>query len=1099
MKKIYIPFLLSFFIQYAQTGADIDGDGILDQEFYRVKAGEPFNPDLEPKVLNGLMIYEIKGLLLNDSDNDGVLDKDDNCPSNPNENQLDSDSDGVGDVCDNCITRSNSNQKDENSNGVGDVCDPELDTDNDGFDGKRHSLGDGVNNANDNCVNIYNKWQRDHDEDGIGDVCDDDVIILWFNYHDDIGKSIDLSEIIDANYSGLKIKDGNSTDFFEIIESEIILKKSLKDENLELLQAKPNTSERGFKPFKIDIEFSQNNNVISKTLIIYINNVLPPKKVVKAKPVDHPSTNIFFERFDLWNPNFNYDGNGYDSTMYPEEYHNNHLDTIIGIDHDRWMDVGFEYLTVPVDLNDDNLKDLLIGDERINVDGYDLTIHQLRDPVYLKNLGNFEFEIYHNSNNNKLVLESPQMLKLTDLDDDNKDELIYFGEHYHAFLWNYGSNLIIKYLENNNLKYGIDFNKDEFKKFSYLSVKNNELVDMRDKIDYSDCPDCLFSIYSHTTGDIDNDGDVDILFGAQTHSTQTNYGEGGGRNLIIARNDGSGNLKLEFLGNGDFETSESDMVLFDINDDNFKDLVFTGNKGLQFMLNNGSGNIEYNYDNVVENWELFELGSRNFKVLDIENDGIEELIVYCSGSFGALSEEGPYNKIEIYVPKENSLERVTDLYFSNNENYMGYYSHSGSFIQYIDLDNDGITDLVPKFDNDVEGGRFFKGDWNNSKGFQYFKFDTSTNKYKVVDLGVIGTGYDARINKEEENSLYNNFEFIDLDNDGLLEFIYLTKSHFQIYKFKDLDSDGTPDIFDNDVDGDGVTDDLDQCSDTPTGETSDENGCSDSQKDTDNDGVTDDIDQCPDTPSGAVVDVNGCEVFTLPVQNFKVEVGSATCVGNSDGIINLSIEDASYDYSVTITGRDDVTIAGDSKTASITGLPKGTYTVCFKVDGEDNFEQCFEVEVNEPQALSAFMEVNGQNLNITMSGSSQYSIDVNGNTQITSSNNFETVLSSGLNIIKVYTSLKCQGFVEEQILISEEVYYYPNPTQNDVNILVGGKDENVSVSVLTIDGSLIYSGEQHVSNITRKTVVDLSKQTSGTYIVVIESETVSQTFKIIKE
>jgi hypothetical protein len=430
---------------------------------------------------------------------------------------------------------------------------------------------------------------------------------------------------------------------------------------------------------------------------------------------------------------------------------------------------------------------------------------------------------------------------------------------------------------------------------------------------------------------------------------------------------------------------------------------------------------------------------------------------------------------------------------------MGYYSHSGSFIQYIDLDNDGITDLVPKFDNDVEGGRFFKGDWNNSKGFQYFKFDTSTNKYKVVDLGVIGTGYDARINKEEENSLYNNFEFIDLDNDGLLEFIYLTKSHFQIYKFKDLDSDGTPDIFDNDVDGDGVTDDLDQCSDTPTGETSDENGCSDSQKDTDNDGVTDDIDQCPDTPSGAVVDVNGCEVFTLPVQNFKVEVGSATCVGNSDGIINLSIEDASYDYSVTITGRDDVTIAGDSKTASITGLPKGTYTVCFKVDGEDNFEQCFEVEVNEPQALSAFMEVNGQNLNITMSGSSQYSIDVNGNTQITSSNNFETVLSSGLNIIKVYTSLKCQGFVEEQILISEEVYYYPNPTQNDVNILVGGKDENVSVSVLTIDGSLIYSGEQHVSNITRKTVVDLSKQTSGTYIVVIESETVSQTFKIIKE
>ena len=417
----------------------------------------------------------------------------------------------------------------------------------------------------------------------------------------------------------------------------------------------------------------------------------------------------------------------------------------------------------------------------------------------------------------------------------------------------------------------------------------------------------------------------------------------------------------------------------------------------------------------------------------------------------------------------------------------------------------------------------------NSSGYSLFGF-TGPVSSKGADLRVgydIGSNLDSNF-YEIKGTVNSNFMMPSDDRPYFMNRIEFSRLGFDIFsKFKNLifkditdtDSDGIIDFEDNcpdtpegetvdengcsdsqkDTDSDGITDDIDQCPDTPTGETADENGCSDSQKDTDSDGFTDDIDQCPDTPAGAVVDVNGCEVFILPIQNFKVEVGSATCVGNSDGVINLSIEDASYDYSVTMTGRDDLTIAGDSKTASITGLPKGTYTVCFKVDGEDNFEQCFEVEVNEPQALSAFMEVNGQNLNITMSGSSQYSIDVNGNTQITSSNNFETVLSSGLNIIKVYTSLKCQGFVEEQILISEEVYYYPNPTQNDVNILVGGKDENVSVSVLTIDGSLIYSREQHVSDISRKTVVDLSKQTSGTYIVVIESENVSQTFKIIKE
>ena len=125
----------------------------------------------------------------------------------------------------------------------------------------------------------------------------------------------------------------------------------------------------------------------------------------------------------------------------------------------------FEYLTVPIDLNDENLKDLLICDERINIDCNDINIHQLRDPVYLKNLGNFEFEIYHNSNDNKLVLEAPMMLKLADLNDDDKEELIYFGEHYHSLLYNYGSNLIIKYLEKNNLKYGRDFERMSLKSF----------------------------------------------------------------------------------------------------------------------------------------------------------------------------------------------------------------------------------------------------------------------------------------------------------------------------------------------------------------------------------------------------------------------------------------------------------------------------------------------------------------------------------------------------------------------------------------------------------------------------------------------------------
>ena len=236
------------------------------------------------------------------------------------------------------------------------------------------------------------------------------------------------------------------------------------------------------------------------------------------------------------------------------------------------------------------------------------------------------------------------------------------------------------------------------------------------------------------------------------------------------------------------------------------------------------------------------------------------MIIYFSGGFGNSSGGPPYNKIEVYKTKDNSLERVTDSYFNDNENVMGYYYHGGSFVQFIDLDNDGIIDLVPKYDNDREDGNFFKGDWNNSKGFQFFKYDTVLNKYKVVDLGVIGTGYDARINKEEETSLYNNFEFIDLDNDGLYEFVHLTKSHFQIYKMKDLDNDGLADIFDLDDDGDGVLDTDDNCPLTANADQldTDADGIGDvCDIDDDGDGILDTEDNCPLTSNADQLDTDG--------------------------------------------------------------------------------------------------------------------------------------------------------------------------------------------------------------------------------------------------
>ena len=65
-----------------------------------------------------------------------------------------------------------------------------------------------------------------------------------------------------------------------------------------------------------------------------------------------------------------------------------------------------------------------------------------------------------------------------------------------------------------------------------------------------------------------------------------------------------------------------------------------------------------------------------------------------------------------------------------------------------------------------------------------------------------------------------------------------------------------------DSDGDGVTDDLDRCPDTPKGVTVDAKGC---PLDTDGDGVPDYLDKCPNTPKGATVDARGCWTYAAVV------------------------------------------------------------------------------------------------------------------------------------------------------------------------------------------------------------------------------------------
>lgn len=117
---------------------------------------------------------------VDDSDNDGLLHDDDNCPNTSNPAQEDWDSDGTGDACD----------PDTDGDGCPNALDkcplfqagpcysyPELDFDGDG-QGNACDIdddGDGVADLWDNCPNDYNPSQSDGNNNGEGDACDPDL------------------------------------------------------------------------------------------------------------------------------------------------------------------------------------------------------------------------------------------------------------------------------------------------------------------------------------------------------------------------------------------------------------------------------------------------------------------------------------------------------------------------------------------------------------------------------------------------------------------------------------------------------------------------------------------------------------------------------------------------------------------------------------------------------------------------------------------------------------------------------------------------------------------------------------------------------------
>ncbi len=205
--------------------------------------------ELWPDYRNGFAynIYGDPSLSINtyydetDSDEDGIRDSFDNCPTTPNSDQINSDSDKIGDACDNCPLVYNPYEEaslaDELISGEcqpenekGKICTNPMDG---GAIYNQYTYDHGYFVSNDNfpffSLNKKYMWQPDHDLDGIGDKCDPDY------------KYVKNNQSTVNQFAG--VKDCNTTSSMEICWGDFYINQYIKINNATTISKESKATE----------------------------------------------------------------------------------------------------------------------------------------------------------------------------------------------------------------------------------------------------------------------------------------------------------------------------------------------------------------------------------------------------------------------------------------------------------------------------------------------------------------------------------------------------------------------------------------------------------------------------------------------------------------------------------------------------------------------------------------------------------------------------------------------------------------------------------------------------------------------------------------
>lgn len=272
-------------------------------------------------------------------------------------------------------------------------------------------------------------------------------------------------------------------------------------------------------------------------------------------------------------------------------------------------------------------------------------------------------------------------------------------------------------------------------------------------------------------------------------------------------------------------------------------------------------------------------------------------------------------------------------------------------------------------------------------------------------------------------------------------------------------------------------------------------------EDSDLDGVLDHMDFCLNTQPGVQVNANGCD--NIPYDAILINVLTPSCVGSSNGSIEITMNASGYSLDITIEGHGISNQYNDVDSdigLKLNNLAVGMYTINVSIP-DILYEQSYGVTVNALNAVTGkrySLDSKSGNVSYSVTGSKTYEVTVNDTkTYFTFDHSGEQIISmenlSGQNEIIIYGENDCQGKITDSFYIGNTIQVFPTITSTKVDLLTNGVE--LKASIYSLDGRLIkdfYYQQPHES-------IDMSSLESGIYILRLSMGAQVETVKIIKQ